>query len=336
MIKYLGSKRLLIPEILHQVAGFKQVKTVFDVFSGTARVGSALKHAGYRVIANDHNRYAHCLAQCYVAADREVYFEDAQRIIDELNTVQGRAGYITETFCIQSRYFQPHNGEKIDAIRDAITRKSLPPLLEAVVLTSLMEAADRVDSTTGVQMAYLKGWSARSHNPLALRVPNLAPRSPHGDCLALECNAEQAALEVEADLAYIDPPYNQHSYLGNYHVWETLVRGDQPEVYGIAKKRNDCKERKSTFNSKKTSHEAFRTLIQNMRSPILIVSFNDEGYFSRTEMETMLSARGRVHVIEKDFKRYVGAQIGIYNPQGQKVGKVSHLENHEYLFVVTT
>ena len=32
-------------------------------------------------------------------------------------------------------------------------------------------------------------------------------------------------------------------------------------------------------------------------------------------------------------KRYVGAQIGIYNPPAHKVGKVSHLRNTEYVFV---
>jgi adenine-specific DNA-methyltransferase len=34
-----------------------------------------------------------------------------------------------------------------------------------------------------------------------------------------------------------------------------------------------------------------------------------------------------------DYKLYVGAQIGIYNPSGEKVGAVSHLRNTEYLFV---
>ena len=43
---------------------------------------------------------------------------------------------------------------------------------------------------------------------------------------------------------------NPHSYRGNYHVWETLVRGDEPDAYGIAMKRVDCKEYKSDFNSK--------------------------------------------------------------------------------------
>ena len=49
----------------------------------------------------------------------------------------------------------------------------------------------------------------------------------------------------------------------------------------------------------------------------------------------MRAARGKVLVIEKDFKRYVGAQIGIYNPSGDKGGEVSHLRNKEFLYVVT-
>ena len=34
-----------------------------------------------------------------------------------------------------------------------------------------------------------------------------------------------------------------------------------------------------------------------------------------------------------DSKRYVGAQIGIYNPSGEKVGEVSRLRNLEYVVV---
>jgi hypothetical protein len=52
-------------------------------------------------------------------------------------------------------------------------------------------------------------------------------------------------------------------------------------------------------------------------------------------MVELLSERGRVGVVAVDFKRYVGAQIGIHSPRGEKVGKVSHLRNKEYLFVVS-
>ena len=48
----------------------------------------------------------------------------------------------------------------------------------------------------------------------------------------------------------------------------------------------------------------------------------------------MLAARGSVQVLSVEFKRYVGAQIGIYNPRGVKTGKVSHLRNRELLYLV--
>ena len=69
---------------------------------------------------------------------------------------------MTETFCEQSRFFQPHNGARIDAIRDAIADGHAGTPFEPLLLASLLEAADRVDSTTGVQMAYVKAWAPRS------------------------------------------------------------------------------------------------------------------------------------------------------------------------------
>jgi adenine-specific DNA-methyltransferase len=65
-----------------------------------------------------------------------------------------------------------------------------------------------------------------------------------------------------------------------------------------------------------------------------VVSFSNEGFLNREEMVDLLSSRGDVEVIAKDFKRYVGAQIGIHNPKGEKVGAVSHTRNQEFLFVV--
>jgi adenine-specific DNA-methyltransferase len=343
VIKYLGSKRTLIPAILRAVLGddassSHDVRSVIDLFSGTSRVGHALKRAGCRVLANDHNAYAHALARCYVEADREDVLDDAQRLISEFNTLPGSPGYFTDTFCEQARYIQPRNGERIDAIRETIRAKSLAPDLEAVLLVSLMEAADRVDSTTGVQMAYLKSWAPRAHNDLELRLPDILPRATHGKGEAHALDALHAAQTLEADAAYIDPPYNQHSYLGNYHVWESLVRWDKPEVYGVARKRVDVRERPSPFNSRRQCRDELRRILLTVRAPRLIISFSNEGYITRDDMESLLAevagSEGSVNVVETDYKRYVGAQIGIYNPKGKKVGKLSHLRNKEYLYIV--
>lgn len=335
MIKYLGSKRLLLDAIVGAVRSVVPRGTVLDLFSGTSRVGHALKRAGYRVIANDHNAYAHVLARCYVEADREDVEREARMLLAEFSRLPGRPGWFTETYCERARYFHPKNGARIEAIREAIAARGLRPELEAVLLTSLMEAADRVDSTTGVQMAWLKTWAPRATNDLELRLPDLLPRAPSGKGEAHRLDAIEAAGRYEADVAYLDPPYNQHSYLGNYHVWETLVLWDRPEVYGVACKRIDVRERISPFNRRTEARAAFERVLGALRARALVVSFNDEGYLDRATLESLLRARGTVSVIAHDYKRYVGAQIGIYNPRGQKVGSPGRLRNTEYLFVVT-
>jgi adenine-specific DNA-methyltransferase len=331
MIKYLGSKRLLLPVIVEAVQGLPG-QSVLDLFSGTSRVGHALKAAGYRVVANDHNTYAATLARCYVQADDDLA-EPATKLLAELNRVPGRPGWFTQTYCEDARFFQPKNGARVDAVRERIAELALPPELEAVVMVSLMEAADRVDSTTGVQMAYLKAWATRSAKDLELRLPALLPRARAGKGLATELDAE-AAASAEVDIAYLDPPYNQHKYLGNYHIWESLVRWDKPDVFGVARKRVDCRDRGSAFNSRPRILEALRRTVHALQARTIVVSFNNEGYISREDMVALLSERGSVAVHEFDFRRYVGARIGIYNPSGEKVGRISHTDNKELLFVV--
>jgi adenine-specific DNA-methyltransferase len=333
-IKYLGSKRLLVPDIVRLTRELAPSGTVVDLFSGTSRVGHALKAAGYRVLANDCQHYAAAIARCYVQADLEDHAEEAARLIDELNALPGAPGWFTETYCERSRYLQPKNGARVDAIREAIAAKGLEPELEAVLLVALMEAADRVDSTAGVQMAYLKQWSARSHNELELRLPELLPRAAAGKGRATRLEAREAARTLRGDIAYLDPPYNQHSYLGNYHLWESLVLWDKPDTYGVAHKRVDCRERKSDFNRKAAFLDAWRETVDAVDARHLIVSFSDEGFVTREQMEEVLATRGEVRVHGHDYKRYVGAQIGIHNLRGEKVGSVSHLRNREFLFVV--
>ncbi len=335
MIKYLGSKRVLIPALLEIIGGLSEVRSVIDLFSGTSRVGHALKREGYRVLSNDLNTYAATLARCYVATD-DARADEAQTLLDELASVPGAEGYFTQTFCRDARFFQPHNGMRVDAIRQEIAERTLDPELEAVALTSLMEAADRVDSTTGLQMAYLKQWARRSFNQLELRLPELLGRATEGKGEAHQLEAGLAVRHLSADLAYVDPPYNQHKYLGNYHIWETLVRWDAPEAYGIARKRVDCRERKSAFNSKPRIRAALADVIEHLDVRHLVVSFNDEGHVGTDELVEMLSTRGEVAVHTFDARRYVGARIGIHDPSGRKVGTVGRLRNRELIFVVTS
>jgi len=331
VIKYLGSKRRLIP-VLGEICARAEARRAIDLFTGTTRVAQEMKRRGAHVTAVDTARYAEVFAQCYVALDGET--ADLAALADALRDLESRPGvdgYVTETFCMQARFFQPHNGRRIDAMRDALERDYRGSWMYPVLLTSLIEAADRVDSTTGVQMAYVKEWAPRSFRPVELRLPALVA----GSGAAVRADARDIARECGGfDLAYLDPPYNQHRYFTNYHVWETLVAWDAPPHYGVACKRVDAREpdTKSVFNERRGMPDALAQVIRDIDAALVVVSYNDESWVTIQQLEAMCAARGDdVRTLAFPSRRYVGAQIGIHNPNGEKVGRVSHLRNVEYV-----
>jgi adenine-specific DNA-methyltransferase len=332
VIKYLGSKRRLIP-VLAEICAASGARTALDLFTGTTRVAQAFKAQGVEVTAVDTARYAHVFAQCYIESDAAAVDMTAlTAAITHLNTLAGTPGYVHDTFSKEARFFQPFNAARIDAARDVIARDYAGSPLYPILLTSLIEAADRVDSTTGVQMAYVKQWAPRSANPLTLRVPDLLPgrgKAVLGDALVV-------ASELGAfDLAYLDPPYNQHRYFTNYHVWETLVAWDAPEPYGVARKRIDARDpaTRSAFNSKRTMPDALRAVVSDVDCELLVLSYNDESWLAVEELEALCSQGRSVATLAFDSARYVGARIGIFDPSGVKVGRVSHLSNQELLVI---
>jgi adenine-specific DNA-methyltransferase len=331
VIKYLGSKRVLVP-VLGDLLDASGAHTALDLFTGTTRVAQEFCRRGAHVTAVDTASYSHILAQCYVELDAAaVDYEEIVEALARLAALPPRRGYVTEVFCEQSRYFHPRNGARIDAIREGIDDLYADSPLRCVLLTSLLEAADAVDSTVGVQMAYLKQWAPRALADLRLKVPALTPgsgRAVRGDATQL------VDTLARVDLAYLDPPYNQHRYFTNYHVWETLVRWDAPTAYGVACKRIDSRdeETKSVFNSKKTMPQALARTIAAVDAEVVVVSFSDEGYVPLEDLVAMCRARGEpVEVLAFDSRRYVGARIGIFNPSGEKVGRVTHTRNTEYV-----
>lgn len=332
MIKYLGSKRRLVP-VLGELFELSGARTALDLFTGTTRVAQAFKQLGGEVTAVDTARYSEVFGRTWIETDGDTFDHVAlDEAIAELNALPGSPGYVTDTFCVQSRFFQPHNGERIDAIRDAIARNHAGTELEPVLLTSLLLAADKVDSTAGLQMAYIKQWAPRSYKPLELEAPPLLPgpgRAVRGDA------TELAGGLGRFDLAYLDPPYNQHRYFTNYHVWETIVAWDHPEHYGVACKRIDARheDTKSVFNRKRQMPDALRRTIAAVDAAVVVVSYNDESWVTLDELRDMCSVHGDVVALAFDSKRYIGAQIGIHDPSGNKVGEVSHTRNLEYVLL---
>jgi adenine-specific DNA-methyltransferase len=330
VIKYLGSKRALLP-VLEKLFEASEAKSALDLFTGTTRVAASMKQLGMRVTAVDTASYSEVLAKTFIELDaNRCDTNELRSAVSRLNQVSGQAGYFTTAFCQEARFFQEKNGIRIDAIREIIEADYKSSWLYYPLLASLLIATDKIDSTTGVQMAYLKTWSRRSSLELELKVPELIVGS--GVSIMADANDVVATLP-EVDLAYLDPPYNQHRYFGNYHIWESLVRWDKPEYYGIANKRIDTKspENKSEFNSKLTMPNALRKLVSNLRAKTLVLSYNNESWLSRRELTDMCSRYESVQILDFDFKRYVGSQIGGYNQAGELVGRPGAKRNLEHI-----
>ncbi len=80
-------------------------------------------------------------------------------------------------------------------------------------------------------------------------------------------------------------------------------------------------------------------MLERSSARTIVVSFNDEGYVKRAQIEEVLGSlwggRANVATLAIDHPRYVGARIGIHNGRGEKVGTVGRLRNVEHLFVAS-
>jgi adenine-specific DNA-methyltransferase len=79
--------------------------------------------------------------------------------------------------------------------------------------------------------------------------------------------------------------------------------------------------------------EALAKIVNDLRCETVMISYNNESWLSREELLDIASAKGHVEILDFDFKRYVGSQIGVYNKAGEKVGLPAHKNNIEHIVI---
>jgi len=211
--------------------------------------------------------------------------------------------------------WQKHNTRRLDAIREEIERLSLSEDEKAVLLTSLIFALDEVDSTLGHFVSYLNDWSPRSYNELQLKVPRLIPQTTlHA---VHQCDIFDLVPNVEADLAYFDPPYGSCNekmppsrvrYAAYYHLWTSICLYDKPVLFGKAKRRADTSDTvtNSVFEDFRKSDsgrfvgvEAIERLLKTTRVGHIILSYSSGGRATAEELNEVIASAGRlVEVLE--------------------------------------
>ena len=336
-IKYLGAKTKLIPQIMSASCHAGDVRSVIDVFTGTTRVGQAFRESGLRVITSDMSAYSADFSRCYLQATPED-IEIVTPIIARLNELPGIRGWITQNYAEAItkggnviKYLHPKNASRGDAIRDHIEEISgdITGVQKSILITSLIMALDRVDSSVGIQQAYLREYAARALNDMNLTIP-VIPAGPTGTHFAGD------ALEIvypEADLAYGDPPYSAHNYGTYYHIWDSISKWDKPDVGLTTNRRVDRigdRTPKSMWNGPKAL-EAFRELFERLPTKHILMSYSDDSKLvKRADLLELCHEFGQVKQWEIDYKRNIMSTIG--NASGNE----EHVtQNHELLFLIS-
>jgi adenine-specific DNA-methyltransferase len=343
-VKYIGSKASLVGEIKNFISENMPAdtpKTLIDVFTGTTRVAQTFRAEGWLVTSSDlswaSEAYAHAfLLRTFTSGIR------IPELIETLKKLEPSADWITRNYCDVVtttggviKMWKPANGQSADSIRNKIAKwESVGEIThhEAMILIAcLIFALDKVDSSVGVQQAYLKNWATRSLNPLVLEdLPFInGPVGKHivGNALSLQYPT--------SSVAYLDPPYSSHSYATYYHIWDSITRWDKPTVGLKTNRRMDRvsgtdefdESMQSAWNSKRTALDAFMTLVERLPVKYVVISYNDESLVSLETLETALKTKYTVKLKKIPYKRNIMSQIG--NAAGN--GETPVTENHEAL-----
>jgi adenine-specific DNA-methyltransferase len=358
-IKYAGSKLKLIPRILELIR-FTGVQSVFDGFSGSTRISQALAQSGFRVLSNDRADWSRVLGVCYLLNQKPA--ESYQKLIDHLNSMAPEEGWFTEHYgglvssgsagsAVQEdgskKPWQRKNTRKLDAIRREIDRLDLDEVSRCVALTSLILALDQVDNSLGHHVSYLKDWSPRSYNDLSLKVPRIwVNKTKHQ---VIQEDVFNVASEVDAELAYYDPPYGSNNekmppsrvrYSSYYHLWTTVCRNDQPEIFGKANRRADTSDRVSCSvfeefrrnpEGRLIAVEAIDNLLRCTACPWVLLSYSSGGRATAEELNQVITSSGDlIQVIEIDYQKNVMASMR-WTQEWLKEAEEPH---REFLFLI--
>ncbi len=335
LIPYIGNKRKLL-DLIGRALRHTDTETggtLLDMFAGSGVVSRFAKTLGYRVIANDWEPYAKAINTCYIACNSEPPFTALggyQAAIDLLNNLPPRVDWVTEHLCprndvnydvaIDRMFYMRKNGVRIDAIRHQIKQWKDAGIIgnteEACLLAPLLYQVCYTSNTSGVFKGFHNGWGGQTQTAL-YRIAGdlqLSPAILLDNQLNNEVfcgDAQRIAEELQVDVAYLDPPYNQHPYGSNYHVLNSVTLWDKPTLSKTITPgtksaiRTDWRtERRSAYNYKGEAENAYRDLIQTLNARFIMTSYSTDGTIP---LENILRAnveRGSVRIEMCEYKRY--------------------------------
>jgi len=336
LLTYIGNKRALLDNILQAVERVKRRLgkdrlRVFDAFAGSGVVSRFLKAHASLLVSNDFEDYAAVVGRCHLRNRSTVDFRLLNQIVDDLNARVDREGlpmgFIEELYAPRDEnritaedrvFYTRDNARRLDNYRRMLA--SVPSDLQELALGPLLSEASVHANTAGVFKGFYKdrrtgiGKFGGSNGDALLRIRGAIrlalPILSRFECdvKVLQSDVNAAAREVnDLDLAYIDPPYNQHPYGSNYFMLNLLVHYQRPqEISKVSGIPTDW--RRSGYNTKAQSLELLRNLLHTLDARFLLVSFNDEGFVKPDTMLGILRQLGSVQVLEMQYNAFRGSR----------------------------
>jgi adenine-specific DNA-methyltransferase len=350
IITYLGNKRKLLDNIAQEVEAIlqelgKEKAIICDLFSGSGVVARKLKQYSSRLYTNDLEEYSYVINDCYLTNledFNEKFYDECLSKILTYPTVTN--GVISSNYAPKDdnsikegeRVFYTHkNAVIIDTIRESID-KIVPESYKKFFIAPLLYEASVHANTSGVFKGFYKSKTANvgkfggeGENALERILGEISLKKP----IFSKYNCETKLFKEDAnvlvkhlkniDITYIDPPYNQHPYGSNYFMLNTIIENklgnNISTVAGIPEDWN-----KSLYNKKNEALKTFEELVKDIDSKYLIISYNNEGFISLEEMQTMLLKYGELTTKEIDYITF----------RGSRNLKNRNTHTTEYLFIL--
>jgi adenine-specific DNA-methyltransferase len=336
LITCIGNKRALLPligralDIARRELGRERLD-VLDAFAGSGVVSRYFKRFARRLISNDLEPYAHQIARCYLANASEIdlpRLRGAQaQILEQAREQPVREGIIRRLYAPRNEeniqpgervFYTIENARRLDTFRTLIGE--LPRSDQPFLLAPLLSEASIHANTAGVFKGFYKdratgigcyGGSngdalARIKGRIELNLPVLSRHECEWQARAQDAN--ELAREIEpVDVAYFDPPYNQHPYGSNYFMLNLLCDYREPasvsKVSGIP-----AGWKRSAYNSRKRAASALEALIAETPARYVLLSYNDEGLIPPAQMQALLQRHGRLRVLEQSYNTFRGSR----------------------------
>lgn len=333
LITYIGNKRKLLDFIEVPLNDIKKdlnksKLNILDGFSGSGVVSRFLKKHSNNLYVNDLEDYCEIINKCYLSNISDLNIKEIKQYIEHLNNIKlndKEGGIIREYYSpkddkniqINDRTFYTNeNALIIDNIR-----KNIPIKNSFLYLAPLLYQASVHVNTSGVFKGFYKDKNtklgkfggtnsnalSRILKPINLPIPVFSN---------FECNIhiyKQDTLSLinqlnNLDVAYYDPPYNQHPYSSNYFMLNLIVKNKEPKniskVSGIPKDWN-----KSNWNYPNKVKKEIDELIKNTFSKYILISYNNEGFLSIEDFNTILSKYGDVKLYKREYNVFRGGRI---------------------------